>query len=210
MNNNKPQHDPIISLGPYDIICGRCSTAFNNIGNRRFRVTISLNVKKYIDAPNRQEKKKVIQTVVDLLLRELGAKFLKRNKDLQFVEVSERLARQKVQHALRDMAAMMLFPEPTDGSTDDKKDGQPSRKKTKSDEEVPSEQRALLDDEFNFHLVPFENEDMLISTTEIPPEVTNIVPELNDEHKGEKLDTLSDNFGCLDGLVFLCSDDESS
>jgi hypothetical protein len=32
------------TLGSYDILCGRGKIAFNNIGNRRFRVTISLNL----------------------------------------------------------------------------------------------------------------------------------------------------------------------
>jgi len=96
------------TMGGYDIICGRDSAAYNNIGNRRFRVTISLHVQRYIDAPSRREKKKVIQTVFDILTKEARARFLKRSKQntRSFVVLSEREVRNKIQHALRDMAAL--------------------------------------------------------------------------------------------------------
>ena len=94
------------AMGGYDIICGRDSAAYNNIGNRRFRVTISLHVQRYLDAPSRREKKKVIQTVFDILTKEARAQFLKRSakNSRSFVVLSEREVRNKIQHALRDMA----------------------------------------------------------------------------------------------------------
>ena len=36
-----------VILGPYDVICGRGKLSFNNIGNRRFRMIIGMNVSKY-------------------------------------------------------------------------------------------------------------------------------------------------------------------
>jgi hypothetical protein len=92
------------TLGPYDIICGRCSNAFNNIGNRRFRVTISLNVQRYIDAPTREDKGQVIASVVALLKNEIGARFFG-VKGGKLVELDGTEIRKKVGHALRDTAA---------------------------------------------------------------------------------------------------------
>jgi hypothetical protein len=91
-------------LGPHDVICGRCSAAFNSVGNRRFRVTISLNIQRYMDAPTRPKKGKVISSVVKIFLNDIGAKFFKYTKDKKFVEINGKLVRQKVGHALRDMA----------------------------------------------------------------------------------------------------------
>ena len=91
-------------IGPYDIICGRCSTAFNNIGNRRFRVLISLNLKSYTNAKSKRDKGQVIYNVVRVFLDDIGARFLKRGGKNVFVELGEKEAREKVGHALRDMA----------------------------------------------------------------------------------------------------------
>ena len=97
---------------PYDILCGRSPESFNNVGNRRFRLTISLNLSRYMNATTRQDKSVVICSVVNTL-RESGARFIKRKKkvgggnggDEEVVEeLSERATREKVAHALRDMA----------------------------------------------------------------------------------------------------------
>ena len=97
---------------PYDILCGRSPESFNNVGNRRFRLTISLNLSRYMNAATRQDKSIVICSVVNTL-RESGARFIKRKKkvgggkdgDEEVVEeLSERATREKVAHALRDMA----------------------------------------------------------------------------------------------------------
>lgn len=86
-----------------DIMCGRCSTAFNNKGNRRFRKTIQLNLPQYTAAHSRHQKSAVILGVVNLLRDEIGARFLKK-KAGKFVELSTKECREKVGHALRDMA----------------------------------------------------------------------------------------------------------
>lgn len=91
-------------LGPNDVICGRCSTAFNNVGNRQFRAIIGLNVPKYLEAETRVHKSRVIESTVSLLKNEIGARFFKL-KAGKFVEVdNNKHIRQKVGHALRDMA----------------------------------------------------------------------------------------------------------
>ena len=55
------------TIGPYDVICGRNKTAFNNIGNRRFRFTIALALPRFLIAKSRKEKSIVIQSVQQLV-----------------------------------------------------------------------------------------------------------------------------------------------
>jgi hypothetical protein len=91
-------------LQPYDIICGRQSQSLNYIGNRRFRVTISLNLHQYrATADDRKKRAELITNIIKVLNTEAGAKFLK-IKGGTYVELSKREIRQKVAHALRDMA----------------------------------------------------------------------------------------------------------
>lgn len=99
----REQDDAVVLLGPYDIICGRCSTAFNNAGNRRFRATISLYLQRYNEARSREDKGDAIMSVVRILLDNIGARFLKKQGNT-WVELGEKKAREKVGHALRDMS----------------------------------------------------------------------------------------------------------
>ena len=89
-------------LGLYDVICGRHKAAFDNIGNRRFRVTVSLTLERYINASTRKEKSAIINSIADLV-RSSGGRFLQR-QDGAWVELNEKHSNQKVGHALRDMA----------------------------------------------------------------------------------------------------------
>lgn len=89
-------------LGNYDVICGRHKTAFNNVGNRRFRVTVSLSLARYLSAPTRKDKSIVIKSVA-ALVRSTGGRFLQRKKGA-WVELDEKQTHVKVGHALRDMA----------------------------------------------------------------------------------------------------------
>jgi hypothetical protein len=90
------------NIGPYDIICGRNSESFNHIGNRRFRITVSLHLPGYTSAGNRQKRSEVITAIIKILKNEAGARFLKKKGD-RYVELNRREMRQKVTHALRDM-----------------------------------------------------------------------------------------------------------
>jgi len=60
-------------------------------------VTIFLNVKRYIEAPTRADKKLVITSIVDVLINDAGARFLKRTKGGGFSEISQKEVRNKVQ-----------------------------------------------------------------------------------------------------------------
>ena len=89
--------------GPYDIVCGRQKAAFNSIGNRRFRVTMSLNLEAYMKAKTKIERSVLVASIVSYLKEDVGARFLKPNGQY-YVELTENQAREKVSHALRDQA----------------------------------------------------------------------------------------------------------
>lgn len=89
-------------LGPNDVLCGKDKEAFNSIGNRRFRVSVSLIIGRYIQAKSKQEKTLVIQSLVNVV-KESGGRFLKRKND-GLVELNEKQTQQKVGHAIRDTA----------------------------------------------------------------------------------------------------------
>jgi len=77
-NNHWSQSTIVEAPGPYDIVCGRNSGAYKNIGNRRFRVTIEMNLQRYIDSPTREEKTNTIKAIVHMLHEDIGARFLKK------------------------------------------------------------------------------------------------------------------------------------
>ena len=74
------------SLGPYDVICGRGSLAFNNVGNRRFRELIGMNVDAYNNSQGRRHKGLFIGSLVQRLQHQIGARFYKL-KDGRLVEL---------------------------------------------------------------------------------------------------------------------------
>jgi len=111
-NNNRTDNgeeiERIENIGPYDIICGRNNGAHNWVGNRRFRITIMMNLKRYTEAPTREEKTQVIKSVIDLLLNTegVGARFIKKVGDGAYVRLKEKQIREKVGHAFRDMISL--------------------------------------------------------------------------------------------------------
>ena len=90
-------------LGPHDVLCGRDRDAFNHVGNRRFRVLVSLTIDRYIRAETRQEKSLVIASLTESV-RKTGGRFVKRTRAGLLVELNEKQTQQKVGHAIRDSA----------------------------------------------------------------------------------------------------------
>jgi hypothetical protein len=110
VNNSNVLSEP----GPYDIVCGRNSGAYNYIGNRRFRVTIEMNLQRYIDSPTREDKTNVIKSIVWMLHEQVGARFLKKETSKKssgsrrrgtprYTIMTDKQSREKVGHALRDL-----------------------------------------------------------------------------------------------------------
>jgi hypothetical protein len=96
----------VSQLGPYDVLCGRCCEAYHNIGNRRFRVTIEINLDGYQAIPTRQGRSFFIGSLESTLRHDIGARFLKKEGSI-YVEIGEKEARKKVGHALRDLSRMV-------------------------------------------------------------------------------------------------------
>ena len=89
----------------YDVMCGRGKTAANHIGNQRFKVTISIYLRRYSESTSRAQKTAVISDVVELVRQNSpGGGFVKydQNKS-KWYEVGDHLAREKVSQAFRDM-----------------------------------------------------------------------------------------------------------
>lgn len=92
------------SLRPYDVICGRGSIPFNNIGNRRFRILISINVHRYNECDGRNRKGLYIRSLIRTFEEDIGIRFFKL-KNGKLIQLTPRQIRQKVGHALRDVLA---------------------------------------------------------------------------------------------------------
>lgn len=91
-------------VGPYDVLCGRHKQSSRHVGNRRFRVTVAMNLTRYMEADTKADKSRVILSVIDNV-RASGGRFLKWSSKRQaWTELDEKHTREKVGHALRDTA----------------------------------------------------------------------------------------------------------
>jgi hypothetical protein len=98
---------PSSSIEPtdLDVLLGRTKQCFNHIGNRSFRAFIKDKVHLYIRAPSRSEKGLVVKSIVDGVVAQ-GGRFLKLTPDQKHWEdvTDDKIARDKVSHAVRDAA----------------------------------------------------------------------------------------------------------
>ena len=98
----------IEGIGLFDVLCGRDRNAFNNVGNRRFRVSVSIALDRYLKASTRKEKSIVIRSVVEVVRRN-GGRFLQESSvdgTKRYIELDEKRSHEKTGHALRDMALL--------------------------------------------------------------------------------------------------------
>ena len=97
----------ISNLGPFDVLCGRDKQSYNNVGNRRFRIMISMNLQKYMKCETRTERSKMILGLIYELSQYCGQlRFLKRVKGSNtLVQLDYKQSREKIAHALRDAAS---------------------------------------------------------------------------------------------------------
>eukprot|EP00980_Cylindrotheca_fusiformis_P030962 scaffold25685_cov127-Cylindrotheca_fusiformis.AAC.4 len=105
--NNKTTATEVPALRHYDILCGRSKHCFNNIGNRRFRITVSLNVKRYDSIATRSERANFIASLAHTLKEDVGFRFLRILKNGEQVELTEEEVRAKIGHALRDLSTAL-------------------------------------------------------------------------------------------------------
>lgn len=87
-----------------DVICGRGKQRHNHAGNKRFRDTIATNVHRYMQADSKLDKTLVVLSIVENIREgppESG--FVKQDEvTLRWHDIGDKLAREKVGHALRD------------------------------------------------------------------------------------------------------------
>ena len=103
-NNNSNNNTEVITgpLRPYDILCGRSKGIFDNIGNRRFRLTVGLYFKEYLKEDH-DGRRRLISSITQTLRHEAGARFLKPLDENRFVELTESEARKKIGSAFREL-----------------------------------------------------------------------------------------------------------
>uniref|UniRef100_A0A7S1UWE4 DUF6824 domain-containing protein n=1 Tax=Grammatophora oceanica TaxID=210454 RepID=A0A7S1UWE4_9STRA len=97
---------PDYKVGPWDVQCGRGRGSSSTTGNRRFRVVICNFVEKYAKAERNMTKVQIVMSIVQSI-RDAGGHFLQRTRtvlgDGDWFDVGDKRAREKVQHALRDV-----------------------------------------------------------------------------------------------------------
>jgi hypothetical protein len=81
-------------------VCGRSSSCFNSIGNRRFRVTASVFLDEHSKAYTKLSKAKVVTQILEIIECSGGGFVTCENG--RYYEVSEAMAREKVGDHLRD------------------------------------------------------------------------------------------------------------
>lgn len=84
-------------------------SCYDHIGNRRFRVTIAVNLRRYVYARTKVEKSQVVASIVEHLRESssVGGFVKKNHRTGRYMAVSDALAREKVGHALRDALNVM-------------------------------------------------------------------------------------------------------
>lgn len=88
--------------GDNHIICGKGTDVFNHIGNQRFRLTIAINIERYLTAPDRPSKSIVL---ADILHSFGGSNFVRKDAvTSRWVGLDEAAARDKVCQAIRVMS----------------------------------------------------------------------------------------------------------
>jgi len=95
-------------MGPFDVMCGRDKECFNNVGNRRFRVMININLQKYMRCKSRQMRSEMILALTrELLGAEGHFRFIRKIKgENRFIVLDFKQSRDKIGHALRDAAVL--------------------------------------------------------------------------------------------------------
>lgn len=93
--------------GPYDVICARGKQVWDHVGNRRFRLLIDLSIDRYMKARTRMDKSIMVFGLVDMIRQAslTGGGFVRRikcNGKMNWCEVGDITARDKVGHAIRD------------------------------------------------------------------------------------------------------------
>jgi hypothetical protein len=89
--------------GPKDVICARGKEAFSHPGNRRFRLSVSMNLERYSKATTKLDKSLIVSAIVDSVRQAApDGGFIKKTGEVWF-EVGDHVAREKVGQSFRDL-----------------------------------------------------------------------------------------------------------
>eukprot|EP00539_Tryblionella_compressa_P009357 CAMPEP_0178792194 /NCGR_PEP_ID=MMETSP0745-20121128/8389_1 /TAXON_ID=913974 /ORGANISM="Nitzschia punctata, Strain CCMP561" /LENGTH=479 /DNA_ID=CAMNT_0020450357 /DNA_START=114 /DNA_END=1553 /DNA_ORIENTATION=+ len=97
---------PSFQPGNWDVICQGGKESYDHVGNRRFRICIQNNLQAYIKAKSKHTRSAVVSCIVDAIREcrtdNVGG-FVRRDLVTnRWYEVSDKMAREKVGHALRE------------------------------------------------------------------------------------------------------------
>lgn len=101
-------------LSEFDVACGRGKGCYNQAGNKRMRDICRKFVSKYQLAKSKLDKSLILSEIVEEVKRQNNgtAKFVKHDKQLGWIAISDEKAREKVGHALRQaIASELCFPD---------------------------------------------------------------------------------------------------
>ena len=107
LNSKSSDTGPIDVPLDSDILLGRTKNSWNHIGNKKFRAFVGLHLKRYMEAATRLEKTLVVNDITERV-QEAGGRFLKLGKDGRWAVVTQKTAREKVGHALRDAVGLRV------------------------------------------------------------------------------------------------------
>merc|ERR1711924_244619 len=99
-------HTTYVAVDPFpnDVICARGRTYWDHPGNEMYRNLISLAVRQYGNAPNRQIKSLIVSQTI-LHVKKAGGRFVKKagkRGQQQWVECKINVVREKITQCLRD------------------------------------------------------------------------------------------------------------
>ena len=85
----------------FDVLCSKDKTHSTHAGNRLFRERIDAMKEVYRMTKNKQGKMEITKNIVKYLKQRHATRFLKRDVNGSWTEISDQAARDKVSHALR-------------------------------------------------------------------------------------------------------------
>ena len=118
-------------VSEHDVLLGRGSASHTNTGNRHFRNMIASRLGEYAELPSRIAKSAFLEAIV-ADVQEKGGRFLQKDKESgEWIEVSDRVAREKAGHTVRDTMASQKRAEKTK-----KRKGKKDRKDKKDNKTI--------------------------------------------------------------------------
>lgn len=146
-----------------DVICGRGKSSVIHEGNKRFREYVSSHVHTFLIAKNRLAKNTLVADIVRHI-RTSGGKFLKKCANGSWRDIGDKLAYEKVGHALRDAHAERI-------RTEDKKSPPRSAGRRKYVKAIPVKELQQAKEKFRWSSTTMASCDDTLNELELtlPP-----------------------------------------